>query len=78
MKNLLSFYQLETCVIESCLKCIHLLQKPSEIFHFKNGYAGQLVVASLLKRNIQARIILRDPAKATSLFGDQDEAILQV
>lgn len=78
MKNLLSFCQLETCVIESCLKCIHLLQKSSEIFHVKIVYAGQLVVASLLARNIQSRIILRDPAKATSLFGIQDEEKLQV
>lgn len=40
--------------------------------------AGQLVVASLLSRNIKVRLILRDPEKATSLFGEQDEQKLQV
>lgn len=40
--------------------------------------AGQLVVASLLSRNIKVRLILRDPDKATSLFGEQDEEKFQV
>lgn len=39
---------------------------------------GQLVVASLLSRNIKMRLILRDPETATSLFGEQDEEKLQV
>ncbi|KAG5517464.1 hypothetical protein RHGRI_038018 [Rhododendron griersonianum] len=39
---------------------------------------GQLVVASLLTRNIKSRLLLRDPEKATSLFGKQDEEKLQV
>ena len=39
---------------------------------------GQLVVASLLNRNIKARLLLRDPEKATTLFGKQDEETLQV
>lgn len=39
---------------------------------------GQLVVASLLNRNIKSRLLLRDPEKATSLFGNQDEDKLQV
>ncbi|XP_027149827.1 uncharacterized protein At2g37660, chloroplastic [Coffea eugenioides] len=43
-----------------------------------SGGVGQLVVASLLGRNIKARLILRDPEKATSLFGKQDEAKLQI
>ncbi|KAL3518866.1 hypothetical protein ACH5RR_021455 [Cinchona calisaya] len=43
-----------------------------------SGGVGQLVVASLLSRNIKARLILRDPEKATSLFGKQDEEKLQV
>ncbi|XP_077218854.1 NAD(P)-binding Rossmann-fold superfamily protein [Tasmannia lanceolata] len=42
------------------------------------GGVGQLVVASLLTRNIKSRLLLRDPEKATSLFGKQDEATLKV
>lgn len=41
-------------------------------------FAGQLVVASLLKRNVKLRLLLRDPEKAKSLFGEQDEETLQV
>lgn len=40
--------------------------------------SGQLVVASLLKRNIKSRLLLRDLEKATKLFGKQDEDSLQV
>ncbi|XP_058199207.1 sanguinarine reductase-like isoform X2 [Rhododendron vialii] len=43
-----------------------------------SGGVGQLVVASLLTRNIKSRLLLRDPEKATSLFGKQDEEKLQV
>ncbi|XWS28340.1 hypothetical protein CRYUN_Cryun25bG0060100 [Craigia yunnanensis] len=43
-----------------------------------SGGVGQLVVAYLLKRNIKSRLLLRDPEKATSLFGNQDEDKLQV
>ncbi|XVF69563.1 hypothetical protein PTKIN_Ptkin11bG0091300 [Pterospermum kingtungense] len=43
-----------------------------------SGGVGQLVVASLLNRNIKSRLLLRDPEKATSLFGNQDEDKLQV
>ncbi|CAH8387458.1 unnamed protein product [Eruca vesicaria subsp. sativa] len=42
------------------------------------GGVGQLVVASLLKRNIKSRLLLRDLEKATKLFGKQDENSLQV
>ncbi|KAH6814323.1 Rossmann-fold superfamily protein [Perilla frutescens var. frutescens] len=42
------------------------------------GGVGQLVVASLLDRNIRARLLLRNPEKATTLFGEQDEEKLQV
>ncbi|XP_023634079.1 uncharacterized protein At5g02240 isoform X2 [Capsella rubella] len=42
------------------------------------GGVGQLVVASLLKRNIRSRLLLRDLDKATKLFGKQDENSLQV
>lgn len=42
------------------------------------SFSGQLVVASLLKRNIKSRLVLRDPVKATTLFGNQDEEKLQV
>ncbi|XP_031277202.1 protein TIC 62, chloroplastic isoform X2 [Pistacia vera] len=42
------------------------------------GGVGQLIVASLLSRNIKARLLLRDPEKATILFGKQDEEKLQV
>ncbi|KAL3621976.1 hypothetical protein CASFOL_034172 [Castilleja foliolosa] len=42
------------------------------------GGVGQLVVASLLTRNIKSRLLLRDPEKATTLFGEQDENKLQV
>lgn len=41
-------------------------------------FVGQLIVASLFSRNIKARLILRDPEKATSLFGKQDDDKLQV
>ncbi|KAI3968170.1 hypothetical protein MKX01_018473 [Papaver californicum] len=42
------------------------------------GGVGQLIVASLLSRNIKARVLIRDPEKAKSLFGEQDENSLQV
>ncbi|XP_068311506.1 uncharacterized protein At5g02240 [Pyrus communis] len=42
------------------------------------GGVGQLVVASLLDRNIKSRLLLRDPEKATTLFGEHDEETLQV
>eukprot|EP00262_Sarcandra_glabra_P002885 TRINITY_DN13286_c0_g1_i1.p1 TRINITY_DN13286_c0_g1~~TRINITY_DN13286_c0_g1_i1.p1 ORF type:complete len:350 (+),score=55.56 TRINITY_DN13286_c0_g1_i1:33-1052(+) len=42
------------------------------------GGVGQLVVASLLNRNIKSHVLLRDPLKGTSLFGKQDENILKV
>lgn len=47
------------------------------IGHYKL-HAGQLVVASLLSRNIKSRLLLRDPSKAVSLFGLQDESTLEV
>ncbi|XP_042382360.1 protein TIC 62, chloroplastic-like isoform X3 [Zingiber officinale] len=43
-----------------------------------SGGVGQLVVASLLSRNIKTRLLLRDPSKAISLFGLQDENTLEV
>ncbi|XP_052185122.1 sanguinarine reductase isoform X2 [Diospyros lotus] len=43
-----------------------------------SGGVGQLVVASLLSRNIKSRLLLRDPEKAITLFGKQDEEKLQV
>ncbi|WCJ28905.1 NAD(P)-binding Rossmann-fold superfamily protein [Euphorbia peplus] len=43
-----------------------------------SGGVGQLVVASLLDRKIKARLLIRDPEKATALFGEQDEENLQV
>ncbi|XAR60333.1 hypothetical protein NMG60_11033655 [Bertholletia excelsa] len=43
-----------------------------------SGGVGQLIVASLLNRNITSRLMLRDPEKATSLFGKQDKERLQV
>lgn len=42
------------------------------------GGVGQLVVASLLNRNIKLCLLLRNPEKATTLFGKQDEEKLQV
>ncbi|KAG2540686.1 sanguinarine reductase-like [Panicum virgatum] len=42
------------------------------------GGVGQLVVASLLNRKIKSKLLLRDPEKAESLFGKQDESVLQV
>ncbi|XP_058107144.1 uncharacterized protein At5g02240 [Magnolia sinica] len=42
------------------------------------GGVGQLVVASLINRNIKSRLLLRDPQKAESLFGKQDESTLKV
>lgn len=35
-------------------------------------------MASLLSRNIKSRLLVRDPEKAISLFGKQDEETLQV
>ncbi|XP_004510204.1 uncharacterized protein At5g02240 [Cicer arietinum] len=43
-----------------------------------SGGVGQLVVASLLQRNIKSRLILRDLEKAKALFGEQDEERFQV
>ncbi|XP_061359113.1 uncharacterized protein At2g37660, chloroplastic [Gastrolobium bilobum] len=43
-----------------------------------SGGVGQLVVASLLQRNVKSRLILRDPERATALFGKQDNEKLQV
>ncbi|CAL5358025.1 hypothetical protein CsSME_00047763 [Camellia sinensis var. sinensis] len=43
-----------------------------------SGGVGQLVVASLLNRNIKSRLLLRDPEKAATLFGNQDEEKLEV
>lgn len=43
-----------------------------------SGGVGQLVVASLLQRNVKSRLILRDPEKARELFGEQDKEKLQV
>ncbi|CAI0541422.1 unnamed protein product [Linum tenue] len=43
-----------------------------------SGGVGQLVVASLLTRGIKSRLFLRDPEKATALFGVQDNEKLEV
>ncbi|KAM7497111.1 hypothetical protein LguiA_021525 [Lonicera macranthoides] len=43
-----------------------------------SGGCGQLIVASLLNRNINARLLVRDTEKVTTLFGEQDEEKLQV
>ncbi|KAK7287294.1 hypothetical protein RIF29_00512 [Crotalaria pallida] len=43
-----------------------------------SGGVGQLVAASLFQRNVKSRLILRDPEKAITLFGKQDEEKLQV
>lgn len=45
---------------------------------FSLSYIGQLVAAALLDRNVKLRLLLRDPEKATTLFGEQDEDLLQV
>ncbi|PKA58611.1 Uncharacterized protein AXF42_Ash008898 [Apostasia shenzhenica] len=42
------------------------------------GGVGQLIVASLLQRKIKSRLLLRDPAKAKSLFGVHDENVLKI
>ncbi|KAL4561283.1 hypothetical protein LXL04_033447 [Taraxacum kok-saghyz] len=42
------------------------------------GGVGQLVVASLLNRNVKLRLLLRDPEKAKTLFGEHEEEKLQV
>lgn len=42
------------------------------------GGVGQIVVASLLNRDVKLRLLLRDPQKATTLFGKQDDEQLQV
>ncbi|CAK9146693.1 unnamed protein product [Ilex paraguariensis] len=47
-------------------------------FAFDGEGKGQLVVASLLSRNIKSCLILRDPEKASTLFGEQDNEKLQV
>ncbi|XP_057955651.1 uncharacterized protein At5g02240 isoform X2 [Malania oleifera] len=43
-----------------------------------SGGVGQLIVASLINRNIKSRLLLRDTQKAATLFGIQDEDMLQV
>ncbi|XP_028782495.1 protein TIC 62, chloroplastic isoform X2 [Neltuma alba] len=58
--------------------------QPKAPFHLQNWFSllvaqeVLLVVASLLRRNVKSRLLLRDPEKAKSLFGEQDEEILQV
>ncbi|OVA10282.1 hypothetical protein BVC80_1175g34 [Macleaya cordata] len=42
------------------------------------GGVGQLVVASLLSRNVKSRLLLRDRQKAKTLFGEQDKNTLQI
>ncbi|XP_047330710.1 sanguinarine reductase [Impatiens glandulifera] len=42
------------------------------------GGVGQLVVASLLSRNIKSCLLLRDPEKASTLFGEHEKEKLQV
>ncbi|XP_076895572.1 protein TIC 62, chloroplastic-like [Bidens hawaiensis] len=42
------------------------------------GGVGQLVVASLLNRDVKLHLLLRNPEKATALFGEQEEEKLQV
>ncbi|KAL2535902.1 NAD(P)-binding Rossmann-fold superfamily protein [Forsythia ovata] len=42
------------------------------------GGVGQLIVASLLNRNIKSRLLIRNPEKATALFGEHDEDKLKV
>ncbi|KAK9123274.1 hypothetical protein Sjap_012876 [Stephania japonica] len=42
------------------------------------GGVGQLVVASLISRKIKSRLLLRDPLKVNSLFGEQDNDTLEV
>lgn len=41
-------------------------------------FSGQIVVASLLNRDIKIRLLVRDPEKATKLFCEHDEEKLQV
>ncbi|CAN4092527.1 unnamed protein product [Withania somnifera] len=43
-----------------------------------SGGVGQLVVVSLLNRNVKLCLVPLDPEKATTLFGEQDEEKLQV
>ncbi|KAL9248340.1 hypothetical protein vseg_021673 [Gypsophila vaccaria] len=43
-----------------------------------SGGVGQIIVASLLDRDIKVRLLVRDPEKATKLFGEQDEEKLQI
>lgn len=42
------------------------------------GGVGQLIVASLLSRNIKSHLFLREPNKALSLFGTHDEDKLKI
>ncbi|XP_043726239.1 uncharacterized protein At2g34460, chloroplastic isoform X2 [Telopea speciosissima] len=42
------------------------------------GGVGQLIVASLLNRNIKSHLLLRDTLKGSTLFGEQDEQNLRV
>ncbi|KAL8204523.1 hypothetical protein R6Q57_010146 [Mikania cordata] len=39
------------------------------------GGVGQLVVASLLDRGVKLRLLLRNPDKATTLFGEHEEKL---
>ncbi|XP_074321239.1 uncharacterized protein At5g02240 isoform X1 [Silene latifolia] len=43
-----------------------------------SGGVGQIIVASLLSRNIKVRLLVRDPEKATKLFGEPDDEKLQI
>ncbi|KAJ6812102.1 protein TIC 62, chloroplastic [Iris pallida] len=42
------------------------------------GGVGQLIVASLLSRNIKSHLLLRDPNKALSLFGTHNEDKMKI
>lgn len=43
-----------------------------------SSFTGQIIVASLLSRNIKVRLLVRNPEKATKLFGELDEEKMQV
>ncbi|XP_072976717.1 uncharacterized protein At5g02240 isoform X2 [Typha angustifolia] len=59
-------------------KSPNLLNPPPSWFLSSEEPAALLVVASLLSRNIKSRLLLRDPLKASYLFGEQDDSILEI
>lgn len=81
--KLLLYISLELCqhmnlfFYACCFSLIQIFSMPP-LFIFCISHSGQLVVASLLDRNIKSHLLIRKPEKATALFGEHSEDKLKV